>query len=709
MRSIPLNLLILEDQPADAELMVIELRRAGFDPQWKCVQNESDYLENLAPNLDLILSDYSLPGFTALQALQLLREQHLEIPFIVVTGTISDEMAVECMKQGVADYLTQDRLAQLGQAVAQALEQRRLRLEKQQAELHLRESEERFRRLAENARDIIFRYRLSPTPGFEYISPAVHPITGYTPEELYAHPDLVLKIVHPDDRKTLNKIFPDGDYQGQSFVLRCLNKNGMTIWTETSNAPVYDQSGHLIAIEGISRNITESKQTEELIIRAKREWEHTFDSVSDLIFITDTGYIIRRVNRAMAEHLGVSPKDLIGLRCHKYVHGLEEPPQFCCVRHLHNGREHLLELEEKQLGGDFLFSISPLHSNDGKLIGYIHVCHDITEMKRTAKALQESEERYRTLFEQSRDAIFIGSIDGKIVDVNQSALDLFGYSRDEMLDLDDKYLYAVSLDRRSFRHEIVKKGFVRDYEVKLRKKGGAEMDCLLTSTLRRGSDGRILGYQGIIRDITDRKRDEVKLKETFEKLQKAMEGTIQAMSLFLELRDPYTAGHQKRVSQLAYAIAKEMNMDEEEREGVRLAGLIHDIGKIIVPAEILNRPGRMSEVEFNVIKAHPQASYDILQQIEFPWPIALTIFQHHERLNGSGYPLGISREDICLEAKILSVADVVEAMASHRPYRPALGIEKALKEISQYRGILYESSVVDACLKLFTEQSFIFE
>ena len=200
-----------------------------------------------------------------------------------------------------------------------------------------------------------------------------------------------------------------------------------------------------------------------------------------------------------------------------------------------------------------------------------------------------------------------------------------------------------------------------------------------------------------------------KLRHTLESLRKAMGGTIQVISSIVEMRDPYTAGHQRRVAALAGAVAAEMGLPEDRIDGLRMAGAIHDLGKIAVPAEILSKPGRITEAEFNMIKDHPRAGYDILKDIEFPWPIAEIVYQHHERMDGSGYPRGLSDGNILPEAKILSVADVVEAMASHRPYRPAFGIDVALEEISKNKGVFYDPEVVDACLKVFREKSFGFE
>ncbi len=195
---------------------------------------------------------------------------------------------------------------------------------------------------------------------------------------------------------------------------------------------------------------------------------------------------------------------------------------------------------------------------------------------------------------------------------------------------------------------------------------------------------------------------ESNLKESREKLQKMLGATVQAMALAMETRDPYTAGHQRRVSDLARSIAQEMGISPEGVYGIRTAGLIHDIGKISVPAETLSRPVRLPDVEINLIRIHPQVGFDILKDIEFPWAIGPIILQHHERMDGSGYPQGLKGDDVCLEAKILAVADVVEAMASHRPYRPGLGLESALDEIAANRGRLYEAGAVDACLRIFT-------
>jgi putative nucleotidyltransferase with HDIG domain len=209
--------------------------------------------------------------------------------------------------------------------------------------------------------------------------------------------------------------------------------------------------------------------------------------------------------------------------------------------------------------------------------------------------------------------------------------------------------------------------------------------------------------------VIETRRAEDQLQTTLERLEKALEGTVRAMSLTIEMRDLYTAGHQRRVSSLAVAIAEELHLPSEKIEGLRLAGVIHDIGKIAMPAEILTKPTRLTKTEFQLIKDHPRIGYDILKNIQFPWPVAHIILQHHERMDGTGYPDGLLGDAILMEARILAVADVVEALSSHRPYRPALGLEKALEEIRRGRGIRYDMRVVDACMKLFKDHRYSFK
>jgi PAS domain S-box-containing protein len=248
-----------------------------------------------------------------------------------------------------------------------------------------------------------------------------------------------------------------------------------------------------------------------------------------------------------------------------------------------------------------------------------------------------------------------------------------------------------------------------EYEVDKQRRNLSRIPCIVTATPLRGQNGELIGIVEDFKDISRLKRIQADLQQSFEKFRKSMGGIIQAISLTIEKRDPHTAGHQRRVAKLSRAIATDMGFSWDRIEGIRMAAAIHDLGKIHVPAAILARPGRLSEAELAIIKIHPQIAYDILKGIEFSWPIAQTILQHHERMDGSGYPFGLFAEDILEEAMILAVADVVEAMSSHRPYREACGIDKALEEISKGKGVLYDPKVVNVCMNLFLKKKFKLE
>jgi putative nucleotidyltransferase with HDIG domain len=258
--------------------------------------------------------------------------------------------------------------------------------------------------------------------------------------------------------------------------------------------------------------------------------------------------------------------------------------------------------------------------------------------------------------------------------------------------------------------EMIKAAFEKGYhrfEWIHRKAGGEDfpVEVSLTSITHRGKTL----LHCLWRDLTEKKQAEAALQESLARTTEVQYGTIEALGTVTETRDPYTAGHQRRVTQLACAVARELGLPADRVAGLRVMGLLHDLGKISVPAEILSKPGKLSDTEFAIIKSHAQAGYEIVKEIRFPWPVAEVILQHHERMDGSGYPQGLTGPDITPEARILAVADVVEAMASHRPYRPALRIELALEEIAQNKGVLYDPEVVDACLKLFAEKKFQFD
>jgi len=321
------------------------------------------------------------------------------------------------------------------------------------------------------------------------------------------------------------------------------------------------------------------------------------------------------------------------------------------------------------------------------------------------KKLREREEWLSTVLRSIGDGVIATDTNGRVTFLNVMAERLTGSSQAEALGKPlDGFFQNASEESDSEPAEIQP---VR--ENVLTTKDGGLIPIEQTVSLIFGGKKEKLGNVFIFRDIRGRKKSETEIRESWVRLQKALAGTVQAMGLTIEMRDPYTAGHQRRVSKLSCVIAEDLGLDASRIEGVRMAGDIHDIGKIYVPAEILSKPGQLSQIEFSIIRTHSQVGYDILKNIEFPWPIAQIIYQHHERQDGSGYPNNLRGEEILLESRIIAVADVVEAMSSHRPYRPSHGVDKALEEIERHRGGLYDGAVVDACLCLFKEKGFAFE
>jgi len=327
---------------------------------------------------------------------------------------------------------------------------------------------------------------------------------------------------------------------------------------------------------------------------------------------------------------------------------------------------------------------------------------------------QESNKLLANILESSSSVSIISTdLDQNVLYWNTGAENIFGFKADEVvgkMKINAIYFNDKANDiAQKARDHIIANKTGTECELHQVTKDGKKIWSRMTLTPRFDDDGEVIGILGIGIDITKHKNSEQHLRDIMLKLKQTLTGVIYATEQMIETRDPYTAGHQKRVAMLAQAIAKKMELPEDQVEGIYMVGMIHDVGKISIPAEILSMPRRLTPAEFNLIKNHPQAGYDILKSIDFPWPIADIILQHHERLDGTGYPKGLSGKEITLEARILMVSDVIEAMASHRPYRAAFGIERALGEIKQNSGILYDSDVVKACVDLFENNEFNFE
>ena len=321
--------------------------------------------------------------------------------------------------------------------------------------------------------------------------------------------------------------------------------------------------------------------------------------------------------------------------------------------------------------------------------------------------LHVSESRYRRLFETALDGILLLNAESaQIEDVNPFLIKMLGYTHEEFLGkkLWEVGAFADRAESKAMFAELQKTGYVRYEDLPLKTKSGAKMPVEFVSNVYDCAGIKVI--QCNIRDISERKAAEGVSLRYLEQLKVALMNTVEVATIISEMRDPYTAGHERRVALIAVAIGIELGLDLVKQEGLRVAGSLHDIGKIAIPTEILSKPAKLSELEFRLVKEHTHAGFNVLNSMQWPWPVAQVALQHHERMDGSGYPQGLKGDEILIESRIMAVADVVEAMSSHRPYRAALGITAALEEIERGRATKFDADVVDVCLRLFREKRF---
>ena len=333
--------------------------------------------------------------------------------------------------------------------------------------------------------------------------------------------------------------------------------------------------------------------------------------------------------------------------------------------------------------------------------------------KRAEERIAKVERWLATVLKSIGDAVIASDQERRVTFMNSVAESLTGWKHDDALGRKiTEILNIKDQDAHDLESHIAEKVITEGLIINLLEdrllvaKDGKEIPISDSVAPIKGENNSNPGFVLIFRDITERMRVEERLREALASLRKALNATIQVLVSAVESRDPYTAGHQARSADLARAIAREMGLPQDRIDGIRMAGSIHDIGKLSVPAEILSKPSKLSDIEFSLIREHACKGYKMLKDVASPWPLAEIVYQHHERLDGSGYPRGLKGEEIIIEARILAVADVVESMASNRPYRPALGLEEALAEIERHQGKLYDADVVAACLNLFKAKGY---
>ncbi|HEY31937.1 MAG TPA: PAS domain S-box protein [Dehalococcoidia bacterium] len=583
----------------------------------------------------------------------------------------------------------------------------RERLASNPTEISSRRNEERYRNLVENLGDIVYVVDMNGIA--TYISPIVKSVLGYSPSEITGRS--FASFIYQEDLPRSLEYF-QRTLSGQATVgeYRLIDKTGEIRWVRSSNRPILD-GNNVIGATGVLSDITERRQAEERSKVSEAKYSAVVENSRDGIVVLQEG-LVQFVNKISLELAGYKPEELVGVDFLEMI--VPEDREVVAQRYFDRlaGKEVpninetiIIRKDGTKLPVELNATVIDYEEKPADLV----FIRDITDRKQAEELLRKSEAKFRNLAEQSPNMIFINK-NGSVVYANQKCEDVTGYKKEEITAPTFNFMDLIAPEwvdtvRANFDRHL-RGEEVPPYEYAIVRKDGERIDSLIFTKLI-DYEGEV-AILGTVVDISKRKWAEEELRQSFDKLLRTSEGTIQAMAATIESRDPYTAGHQRRVAELSYAIAREIGLQEDQAKGTRMAAIIHDIGKIYVPTEILSKPGKLSDVEFDLIKMHPQAGYDILKKIDFPWPVADIVLAHHERLDGSGYPLGLIGGNIPLEAKILGVADVVEAISSHRPYRPAIGIDKALNEISRQSGILYDPVVVNACLKLFAKKGFRF-
>jgi PAS domain S-box-containing protein len=588
----------------------------------------------------------------------------------------------------------------------------------EQAEKAYRASEERYHTILENMEE---GYHESDLAGnFTFFNKSFQVIMGYPHRELMGM-NYRQCAVDEESGNTIRdahkRVFRTGE-SIKSLAWEIVRKDGDRRTVEVSASLIRGENDQPAGFWGVVRDITERMRTETALRESEEQYRLVVENARESIIISQDLRLVF-ANQTASDMIGYSEEILKSRPFTDFIH--PDDRDLVATNHL------------KRLAGEEVPPAYPFRvvSRDGTvkwveinavLVPWkgrpatLNFLNDITNRKRAENRLRRSEAQYRLLAENIKDVVWTMDMNMNMTYISPSVETHLGYTPEEFIALPlSKTMSPRSFEKvtklyqdalKIMNHESMDMRRSLSIRVEHLHKNGSPIWFDISLTFARGTEGQVAGFQGLSRNIMEQMKAEEGKQESMRNLRKSLGATIQAMAVTVETRDPYTAGHQRRVADLARSIAKEMNLSGDQIDGIRMAATIHDLGKISVPVELLTKPTRLTKIEFDLIKTHAQSGYDILKDIDFPWPIARMVLEHHERMDGSGYPNGLTRDQSLLESRILSVADVIEAMASHRPYRPGLGIEKALDEITKNRGILYDPEAVDACLRLFNEKGY---
>jgi PAS domain S-box-containing protein/putative nucleotidyltransferase with HDIG domain len=699
--SVALRVLFVEDSADDTELMLRRLRDGGFAPQWARVQTAAALREALtSERWDVALIDYNLPGFSGPDALGLARHADPDLPCITVSGTIDEDTAVATITAGTVDYILKHNFTRLAPAVRRAVDGAELR--------------RAHRHAAENARLALYAVdhaslsimMIAPEGTVTYVNDFGCRLLCICREDLVGT-KIWEHLPTPSEEQWAGTWDQAKRRGAVEFELDYLNPAEERVVLDVAANYLPDAD----CLIGYGRDITARREAEEMARASESRYRRIVETTNEGFFMGDRDYNVVFANPRFAEMLGYSdPREIAGRPTADFLFDSDQEAHAAQVDARKRGASARYERRLRRKDGEEIWTIissTPLFDGNGEFEGAFAMFTDITDIRRAEQALRASDERFEQFAHHFPGYLFMQDEQLRYIYINRQEVPEGHVPRDEWIGKTPSEVWGTEEARESEK-------------LATRALGGEVIDIIepwstshqpeylhsLYFPMPQGDGPPIVG--GLSIDVTGQHEAQDEVRRTAERLRRTVEGAVLAMSNVVETRDPYTAGHERRVSELATAMAVELGLQADELDGLRLAGLIHDIGKIAVPAEILAKPGRLSDIEFNLIKQHSQAGYDILAAIEFSRPVAEMVLQHHERLDGSGYPRGLKAADILPEAKILAVADVVEAMSSHRPYRAAMGMEAALDEIRQNAGVKYDAEIAAACLRVVREQGFQF-
>jgi PAS domain S-box-containing protein/putative nucleotidyltransferase with HDIG domain len=715
MTDAAVNILLLEDEPAHAEAIRRALEASDLKAAVRIVGTLREYREIVAAHSpNIVLMDMALPDGRALDALALPTNAHA-FPVLIMTSYGNEHTAVEAMKAGALDYIVKspEAFASMPHAVERALREWAVVQEHKRAEASLRESEERFRSLYENS--TLGLYRTDPDGHIILANPALVSMLGYASFDEISGRDLKADGFEPSYPRSqfIEMIEKDGVVNGLESAWK--RRDGTTVFVRESARALRGPEGQILYFDGTVEDVTDRKRAEEKLAYEQDLLRALMENATDQVYFKDRDSQFIRISKAQADRFGLmNPAQAEHKSDFDYFDEEHARQAFLDEQEVIRTGRPLVDLEEKETTPSGRVSwVSttkvPLRDKQGQIFGTFGISRDITERKQLEEAMRQAEENFRRSLDESPLGVRIVTAEGETIYANKAILDLYGLdSLEEMkaTSLKDRYTPQAYAEHQDRKEQRLQGASPSGYEISIVRKNG---EIRVLQVLRKEvlwSGGK--HYQALYLDITARKAAEKQVQETLQRLNVAMTSTIQVLGLTVEARDPYTAGHQQKVTTLLDAIAREMGLSPTRVEGLHMAGLVHDIGKISIPAEILSKPTKLTPGEYALVKTHAQRGYEILKDVEFPWPLAEIVYQHHERMDGSGYPRGLKGDEILLEARILSVSDTMEAMVSHRPYRPALGPKAALAEIKEGKGSRYDANVVEACLKLFREKRFSF-